>query len=135
MTETPEHLPPKFEVPERLRKYLPQKMGFQLNGYETMLQTYPTEAGVHCENCCPDLRAEYFLTPNCDLWLVTQQGDIYVLPFGDDTFQFKFHARNYIPWRPGNTLKPFWNDYIGFQVDEYGKENWESESFRARAVI
>jgi len=108
-------------------------MGFQLNGVETVLAVAPTGTGAHCENCCPDLRGEYFLMENCDLWMVTQVGDIFVLPFGDDTFQYKFTAKNYIPWRPythsysGSCVgkskddynKPFWKDYIGFQTDEF----------------
>jgi len=133
LMETSEYIPPKLEIPERLKKYLPQKMGFQLNGYETVLQAYQPEPGNHCADCCPDQRAEYFITENCDLWLVTTTGDIFVLPFGDDTFQWKFTARNYISWRPyqrfysescfgvgkDSFLKPFWKDYIGFQVDEF----------------
>jgi hypothetical protein len=130
--KTNEHLPPLVKIPERLKKYLPQKMGFQLNGYETVLQVAPTEKGVHCEHCCSDLRGEYFLMENCDLWVVTQTGDIFVLPFGDDEFQYKFTAKNYIPWRPytyssfscfartkESFPKPFWKDYIGFQTDEF----------------
>jgi len=131
--EEPEHLPPIFEIPERLKKYLPYKMGFQLNGYETVLAASPSGDGAHCKNCCPDNRGEYYITENCDLWIVTQVGDIMVLPFGDDEFQYKHTAKNYIPWRPYNQsyyescfgmpkdsfLKPFWKDYIGFQTDEF----------------
>ena len=108
-------------------------MGFQLNGYETVLQAAPSGIDVHCQDSCIDQRAEYFITENCDLWMVTQTGDIYVLPFGDDEFQHKFHAKNYIPWRPythdysescsgrpkDSFLTPFWKDYIGFQTDYF----------------
>ena len=100
-------------------------MGFQLNGYETVLAASPSTAGPHCENCCNSGRSEHFTTANGDLWVVNQDGVIAVLPFGDDEFQVKYRAKNYIPWRPyepnyrescigrpkDSFLKPFWKDY------------------------
>ena len=37
---------------------------------------------------------------NGDVWCVNQEGVIAVLPFGDDEWQIKYRAKNYIPWRP-----------------------------------
>gem|GEM_PF-4326571 len=124
-----EHLPLLVNVPENQKSRLSEKMGYQLNGHETILAAWPQGAGHHCEKCCPDHYAAHFLMDSGDLWWVSTDGKIFYLPFGDDESVLKFKADNYIPWRPSSTFpsnsvrskesfqKPFWKDYIGFQVD------------------
>ena len=137
MPETVEWIPPIVDIPSHLQSKLADKMGFQLNGYETILQAVPGTYEAHCKTCCGIPRPEYFLMENGDLWVVNKQGEIAVLPFGENEFEVKYHAKNYIPWRPymigaieprtdGNYgipktsfNKPFWKDYIGFQTDYF----------------
>lgn len=120
---------------------LDSRIGLQLNGYETIRAHLAGQSNCICCTCCDRTRAEYFVMQDGTLWCVTIDGTIGMMSPRQDTFQIKYHARNYFSWRfasikaqtfykapvsppnvdnpgfRGSIMFPFFRDLIGFQTD------------------